>query len=161
MIWVVFLTLFVSLIYLPFESTSGQKFGKRSVELPHSLWRFPTLTSSDENRNTILHDPVVSSWPFGEPNVNMLAELGLLNLPHIQVMCDTTHVSVHVDMQLNGVELSREELVLGEGCLSNGHFENQLVFTYHHSQCGTNFLVSSVHQMFTLNNTSLDVKCHI
>ncbi|XP_062326273.1 zona pellucida protein C isoform X2 [Osmerus eperlanus] len=149
-IWVVLLTLFVSVTFLPFESTLEQKFGKRSLGLPHSFWRFPMFTSSDENRNAILYDPVVSSWPFGAPDVNMLAELGLLmNLPHIQVMCDTTHMSVHVDMQLNGVELSREELVLGEGCLSNGHFENQLVFTYHHSQCGTNYLERNGRKVFS------------
>ncbi|KAK6307125.1 hypothetical protein J4Q44_G00222730 [Coregonus suidteri] len=104
-----------------------------------SVWQVPDFTFSVEGGNDIPYDTIFSSWLTGVPNFNMLAELPPhINLPRIQVICSGTQLNLQVDKRFNGVVLSGDELMFGEGCQSNGAHGNEFVFIYELTQCGTN-----------------------
>ncbi|XP_029900375.1 zona pellucida protein C isoform X2 [Myripristis murdjan] len=135
----IFLYLVVG-IFIPVQSTIEEQV-KFSRDYVKNLLPFPI------ERN---FDTIFSSWRSRTPAFHMLAELRpRLRAPRIQVFCNRSQVTLLVDKRLSGVTLNREDVQFGDDCYSNGDLENQLVFTYHFAQCGTNSGLQNGFEVFS------------
>lgn len=94
-------------------------------------------------RNFDFTPQLFSSWRSWTPDFHRLAGLSpFLNVPRVQVYCDTSTLTLLVDKSVSGLKLTGEEIQLGNGCFSNGELANEFVFTYGFDECGTTPMVS-------------------
>lgn len=132
--------------FLPVKSNVDERIAKISGGFIGNI-----LPLQAEGDYYIPYDTIFSSWLTETPNFHMLGELPPhMKFPKVQVFCNRSQLTLLVDKRFHGVLLKEEELQLGDGCYSNGHLENQLVFTYDFVQCGTNHVVRLLHYSFTI-----------
>ncbi|KAK0153905.1 Zona pellucida sperm-binding protein 3 [Merluccius polli] len=96
------------------------------------------------------YDTLFSSWQTSRPDFHMLTELPpFMSVPHIQVLCNRSRLTLLVDKAYSGVPLNGDDLRLGDGCHVNGDLENQFVLTYDLNQCGTSRVVQRGLEIFS------------
>ncbi len=89
------------------------------------------------------YDTIFSSWRNRAPDFHMLSDSPpIINIPKIEVFCDESELTLLVDKRSYGIQLSAEEIQLGDGCYSNRELPNQFVFAYSLDECGTTRAVS-------------------
>lgn len=119
------------------------------AELSPAMFDFPFPPELDFR---IPFDTMFSSWQSSRPDFHMLADLPpLMSVPHVEVMCNRSQLTLLVDKAYGGVLLNGDDLQLGDGCNVTGVLENQFVLTYDLTQCGTSRVVScrSISNVFT------------
>lgn len=134
---------------LPAHSPLAGQNAILSKGIFENVFRFPP-----EMDFQIPYDTMFSSWQTSRPDFNMLTELPpFVSVPHVQVLCNRSQLTLLVDKAYSGVQLNGDDLQLGDGCNVNGALENQFVLTYDLTQCGTSHVVSCrpIFQMFSLH----------
>lgn len=138
---------------LPAHSPFAREVAKLSGGIFEDIFHFPS-----EMAFRSPYDTMFSSLQTTTPDFHMLAELpAFMSVPHVQVLCSRSQLTLLVDKAYGGVQLGGDDLQLGNGCSVNGELENQFVFTYDIARCDTSRVVSCgpVFQMFSLRESAI------
>lgn len=99
---------------------------------------FENLFLFEENFDFPKYDTILSAARTQRPDFYMLGDLpSVPGVPQVEVFCDDVKLTVMVGKRAGRVELTADELQLGDRCYRNHDLPNRHVFAYGVDECGT------------------------